>query len=409
MRALVMGAGNDWRTKILLDMGANISAVSESSARKLKLRRIVSLDKKIDIQGIAKDKVYTQERAKVKLTLGWEPVYEFEVWIMPHYAGVDVILATDFMIPAGVRLNLFRSTMKNPEEVVVPLIKSQKGVDEPSSAKHVPGSPNDALDVPPGSVVEFNVVPGALHFGMVGANDDLPLDDGYVQMHTRKYRDWQVLAFAAAADGQLSDIAQLLYEEWLAQQPPAIERRQYFTPGGVQRWDRNGVVDEVSSNQADSSISEALNASSWPSDAGEHDETLHDNHRACETGENRSANEETNATGQPEHQVDEVGPAQWLEVLRQQAPGMRALSARPDLVGGTFLDGAGGVTEPAYVTVAGLQEMDDEITDSTTGDPLADLHLRYAASADALMKDMDSGNHDEFEYEDIKWTSSHTK
>ncbi|GMF43563.1 unnamed protein product [Phytophthora fragariaefolia] len=78
---------------------------------------------------------------------------------------------------------------------------------------------------------------------------------------------------------------------------------------------------------------------------------------------------------------------------------MRALSARPELVQGTFLDGMGGVMEPVYVTVAGLQEMDDEITDSTTDDPLADLHLRYAASADALMKDMDSGNDDEFEYE----------
>ncbi|GMF17553.1 unnamed protein product [Phytophthora fragariaefolia] len=43
--------------------------------------------------------------------------------------------------------------------------------------------------------------------------------------------------------------------------------------------------------------------------------------------------------------------------------------------------------------------MDDEITDSTTDDPLADLHLRYAASANALINDMDGGNGDEFEYE----------
>ncbi|GMF53011.1 unnamed protein product [Phytophthora fragariaefolia] len=240
MRALVMGAVNDWRTNILLDTGANISAVSESFARKLSLRRSVSLDKKFDIQWVAKDKVYTQERAKVKLTLGWELVYEFEVWIMPHYAGADVILGTDFMIPAGVRLDLFRSTMKNPEEVVVPVIKSQREVDEQSSAKHVPGSPNDALDVPPGSVVEFKLQRNSpmwcpAHFIFVWwvPNDDLPLDDGYVQMHTRKYRDWQVLAFAAATDGQLSDKERLLYEAWIAQQPPAVERRQYAVPGGV--------------------------------------------------------------------------------------------------------------------------------------------------------------------------------
>ncbi|GMF46171.1 unnamed protein product [Phytophthora fragariaefolia] len=273
MRALVMGAVNDWRTKILLDTGANISAVSKSFARKLRLRRRVSLDKKIDIQGIAKDKVYTQERAKVKQTLGWELVYEFEVWIMPHYAGVDVILGTDFMIPAGVRLDLFRSTMKNPEEVVVPLIKSQREVDEQSLTKHVPGSPNDALDVPPGSVVEFKL--------------------------------------------QRNCLSWITHDLWVR---------------------RTNSLE--------------VNASSCPLDAGEHDDPLHDKHLVWEPGENRSANEGINATGQPEDQVDEVGP-----------------------------------------------EINDEITVSTTDDPLADLHLRYAASAGALMNDMDGGNGDEFEYE----------
>ncbi|GMF56522.1 unnamed protein product [Phytophthora fragariaefolia] len=285
------------------------------------------------------------------------------------------------MIPAGVRLDLFRSTMKNPEEVVVPLIKSQREVDEQCSAKHVPGSPNDALDVSPGSVVEFklqqnspswiisdlwvrrtnSLVPTVrfdrsgrpsrvkvtnvsnrrvwwpAHFIFVWwvPNDDLALDGGYVQMHTRKYRDWQVLAFAAATDGQLSDKERLLYEEWLAQQPPAVERRQYAAPGGVwshplgaphgptceEQWKQldeltvtddgteNGVIDEVSSNQADSSISEEVNASSCPLDAGEHEDLPHDKHRVWEPGQNRSANEGINATSQPEDQFDEVGPA----------------------------------------------------------------------------------------------------
>ncbi|GMF66450.1 unnamed protein product [Phytophthora lilii] len=112
---------------------------------------------RLDVQGIGKDKVYTDERAVIKLTLGWELVYEFEVWIMPHFAGVDVILGTDFMMPAGVRLDLFRSTMQNPDEVVVPLIKAQREVDELPTGKHVPGGPTEALDVPPGEVVEFKL------------------------------------------------------------------------------------------------------------------------------------------------------------------------------------------------------------------------------------------------------------
>ncbi|GMF52129.1 unnamed protein product [Phytophthora fragariaefolia] len=77
----------------------------------------------------------------------------------------------------------------------------------------------------------------------------------------------------------------------------------------------NGVIDEVSSNEDDSSISEEVNASSCPLDAGEHEDLPHDKHRAWEPGENRSANEGINATSQPEDQFDEVGPAQWLEVL----------------------------------------------------------------------------------------------
>ncbi|GMF52931.1 unnamed protein product [Phytophthora fragariaefolia] len=124
------------------------------------------------------DKVYTQERAKVKLTLGWELVYEFEVWIMPHTRG-DVIAGTDFMIPAGVRLDLFRSTMKNPEEVVVSFA----------------GGPTCE-------------------------------------------EQWKQLDELTGTDDEIE----------------------------------NGVVDEVSSDQADSSISEEVNASSCPLDTEEYGE-----------------------------------------------------------------------------------------------------------------------------------------
>ncbi|KAI9993013.1 hypothetical protein PInf_015068 [Phytophthora infestans] len=66
----------------------------------------------------------TTSRAVVKVTLGWEVTYEFEVWIMPHHAGVDLILGTDLMIPAGIRLDLYNSAVKLPDEMVIPLIRS---------------------------------------------------------------------------------------------------------------------------------------------------------------------------------------------------------------------------------------------------------------------------------------------
>ncbi|GMF33902.1 unnamed protein product [Phytophthora fragariaefolia] len=224
-----------------------------------------------------------------------------------------------------------------------------------------------------------------------GRSSELP--PVYVQVHTRKYRDWQLLAFAAATDGQLLDKERLLYEEWLAQQPPSVERRQYAAPGGVrsrpldaphgptceEQWKQldeltgtddgaeNGVIDEVSSNQADSSISEEVNASSCPLDAGEHDDP---------------------STISTDHGNQAKIGRRMKELARRTRVGPRHL---PRWNGRRH--GAGDVT------VAGMQEMDDEFTDSTTDDPLADLHLRYAASADALMHGMDGENGGKFEYE----------
>ena len=77
--ALVMGAFNDERTKILLDTGANTSSMSETFARTLRLRRLMINDKQIDVQGIGKSEVVTTSRATVKVNPGWEVVYEFEV------------------------------------------------------------------------------------------------------------------------------------------------------------------------------------------------------------------------------------------------------------------------------------------------------------------------------------------
>ncbi|OWZ12797.1 hypothetical protein PHMEG_00013981 [Phytophthora megakarya] len=66
------------------------------------------------------------------------------MWIMEHSAGVDVVLGTDFMIPAGVRLDLFHGTARLPDEVTVPLVKSAGAADEePYGAQVVDGPTED--------------------------------------------------------------------------------------------------------------------------------------------------------------------------------------------------------------------------------------------------------------------------
>ncbi|KAI9998225.1 hypothetical protein PInf_002568 [Phytophthora infestans] len=126
MRALVQGAVNDQRTRILLDTGAT---------------------RRIDIQGINEGKVSTTRRACVKITLGWEMVYEFEMSVMAHSAGVDVVLGTDFMTPAGIRLDLFHGAAQLPHEVQIPLIKTKNMIDSEEYGSHVNAGPPERLDI----------------------------------------------------------------------------------------------------------------------------------------------------------------------------------------------------------------------------------------------------------------------
>ncbi|KAE9304143.1 hypothetical protein PR003_g21824 [Phytophthora rubi] len=155
MRALVKGAVNDARTRILLDSGANVSVISEKFAKQLRLRDVQGHGRCMEIQGFTKGTMATSRRALVKVTLGWQHVYEFELWIMDHGAGVDVVLGTDFMIPAGVRLDMFYATARLPDEVSIPLIKTLNMQDDRREGPHVNGGPTENLLVPSRGFAEY--------------------------------------------------------------------------------------------------------------------------------------------------------------------------------------------------------------------------------------------------------------
>ncbi|POM67522.1 Hypothetical protein PHPALM_16464 [Phytophthora palmivora] len=264
MRALVMGAVNDRRAKILLDTGANVSAVSSTLARKLRLKQYASRDQQIDIQGI--------------------------VWIMPHHAGVDLILGTDFMIPAGIRLDLYNSAAKLPDEVVVPLLRSLKDTDDQTYGLQTADGPTEAVclsDRATAGVRFRRKQPSELthelwvrrtedwiptivmnakgkatkvyltstrptsvwcpaHFPVVIwlPHGKLP-PEGYVRLNSAKYRDWQVLAYESAIDKDLLYKEQELYADWLSRQPPAVERKPYHWPKGVKERPQKGETVNV--------------------------------------------------------------------------------------------------------------------------------------------------------------------
>ncbi|GMF48452.1 unnamed protein product [Phytophthora fragariaefolia] len=102
----------------------------------------------MEIQGFTKGTMATTKRALAKVTLGWNQVYEYELWVMDHGAGVDVVLGTDFMIPAGVRLDLFQATARLPDEVEIPLIKTRRMADTREEGPRVPDGPTEVLTIP---------------------------------------------------------------------------------------------------------------------------------------------------------------------------------------------------------------------------------------------------------------------
>ncbi|POM79894.1 Hypothetical protein PHPALM_2335, partial [Phytophthora palmivora] len=205
------GQGFSERTRILLDTGANVSVISANYAKRLRLHEVPDHGRSLEVRGINPGVLETRRRALVKITLGWERVYEFEMWIMNHSAGVDVVLVTDFMIPAGVRLDLFHGPARLPDEVMVPLIKSLSAADDEPYGTQVVGGPTEDLYIP----------------------GELPREPGYVRLRSNKYKEWQILAYAESRDETLFEREREHYECWLAEQPPAVERREYPTPQNI--------------------------------------------------------------------------------------------------------------------------------------------------------------------------------
>ncbi|KAE8971567.1 hypothetical protein PR002_g26782 [Phytophthora rubi] len=287
-RALVKGAVDDTRIRILLDTGANVSVVSASFAKKLRVREVFDHGRSLEVRGINPGIMETQRRAFVKVTLGWNHAYEFEVWIMDHSAGVDVVLGMDFMVPAGIRLDLFHGTARLPDEDMVPLLKSMESEEPVSYGNHIVGGPTVLLAIPGREWREFRLprrqpsrtthemwIRRSTRLVPTGAKsqrgrpiwirltnvttkrascsahepvalwvprEELPRETGYVRVESDKYREWQVLAYAESRDETLFGREGKLYQEWLAVQLSAVERREYPTPRALLRRPTEALV-----------------------------------------------------------------------------------------------------------------------------------------------------------------------
>ncbi|OWZ00818.1 hypothetical protein PHMEG_00027912 [Phytophthora megakarya] len=217
----------------------------------------------------------------------------FGFWVMDHSAGSEVALGTDFMIPAGIRLDLFNATAKLPGEEMVPLVKSLSSDEDSAGGMHVTGGPTKTLQIPAGEWVEFRlqkrkpslgthdgwvrrtaaliptitqfrkgqptlvrltnitdrVVYCPAHLNVIAwvPRGFMPKRPGYVPIDSRQYEQWQVLAYAGSHDETWFKLECELYERWLASQPPLVERQPYTWPTSILQ-----NLDEYSSDGGDS-------------------------------------------------------------------------------------------------------------------------------------------------------------
>ena len=88
---------------MLLDSGCEISFVDTAFARKLGC--VVDENQKKECVGIGENTYMTEGSTKIKITLNGSLVYYLDFWVGDQ-VGQEVILGMDFMVPAGIRLDL---------------------------------------------------------------------------------------------------------------------------------------------------------------------------------------------------------------------------------------------------------------------------------------------------------------
>ncbi|GMF31668.1 unnamed protein product [Phytophthora fragariaefolia] len=172
MRAQVQGVLNDARPRILLDTGANVSVISERLAKQRRLpeirdhgrcywkqhspgkwfrqakihgkinneKAILLLDtgakvytafaRKVgcyidrsqsqECVGIGESVYTTEGRTRLKITLAGSLAYIFDIWV-GDLSGQESILGMDFVVPAGIRLDLADGSLFLPDEIRIQL------------------------------------------------------------------------------------------------------------------------------------------------------------------------------------------------------------------------------------------------------------------------------------------------
>ncbi|KAE8991160.1 hypothetical protein PR001_g21304 [Phytophthora rubi] len=117
-QAKITGKINNEKAILLLDTGAEVSIVDTSFAQRMGC--YVDRSQSQDCVGIGETVYSTAGRTRIKITLAGYLVYLFDTWV-GDLSGQEAILGMDFMVPAGIRLDLADGSLCLPDEVRIQL------------------------------------------------------------------------------------------------------------------------------------------------------------------------------------------------------------------------------------------------------------------------------------------------
>ncbi|POM58656.1 Reverse transcriptase, partial [Phytophthora palmivora] len=189
-----MGKVNNKNATLLFNSVAEVSILVTTFGRKVGCQIYES--QTLECEGVGRSPYKIEGRTRLKVTLAGSLVYFFDAWVGPPTGGQDLILRMDFMVPAGFRLDLADGTIC---------------LHDWTRYLQVTDISDRALTLHERSRV-----------AMWLRGDRIPQIPGYVSVGSRRYAEWQNLAYQATTDE--------ISEEDIE---PAVERPEYVTPTAI--------------------------------------------------------------------------------------------------------------------------------------------------------------------------------
>ena len=113
-QAKAIGKINNEKATLLFDSGAEVSIINTTFARKVGY--VIDKSQTQECVDIGENPYLTTGRTKITITFDGSLIYYFDVWVGDQ-VGQEAILGMDFMVPAGIRLDLADGTQCLPDEV----------------------------------------------------------------------------------------------------------------------------------------------------------------------------------------------------------------------------------------------------------------------------------------------------